>query len=47
MEMCTGFTTVGNTKMYSVTSEPAQSSMQADSSFKDSSELLNLHVELT
>ena len=44
IEMCTGFTTYVNwvnTKVYSVTSEPTQSSSRRVSSFKDSSALLN------
>ena len=44
IEMCTVFTTDVtwvNTKVYSVTNEPAQSSNRRFSSFKDSSALLN------
>ena len=46
IKMCTGFTTATdvtwvNTKVWSVTSEPTQSSNRRVSSFKDSSALLN------
>ena len=44
IKMCTGFTTDVvwvNTKVYSVTNEPTQSSSGAVSSFTDSSALLN------
>ena len=45
--MCTGFTVDFiwmNTKVYSVTSEPSQSSSRRASSFKYSSALLNIYV---